>query len=512
MKIIVNVLFAILVCSLTVSDVNCLKILAVNPYQGKSHYFVFQPLLLELAKRGHDVTTISYFPQKQPVKNFTDISLDDSVKILEDVFPIEKSYLSVLGMAIFLVTSGTDNCRVLLQNKEVQNLWKSKTKFDVILVEQFQSDCALGLAYELGAPVVGLTSHTPMTWHYERFGMPSNPSYVPSLFFGGGTKPTLYQRIEAFFFNTYFNTLYNSYAQRTDQKTLAQYFDDVPPLEELGRQIKFYLMYTHPVLFGSSLIPENVKEVGGYHVAAPKSLPGDLKKFIDEAEHGVIYISFGSMLRATSTPRDKLEAIISAVSELPQRIVFKWEEPNLPGNPKNIYVSNWLPQNDILAHPNVIAFYSHCGLLGTTEAIHHGVPVLGMPIFGDQPSNAAAIEESGLGVRIDITTLTKEELLKQFKIVLDPEFRRKVKRISKAWHDRPMSAMDTAIYWIEYAVRNKDLNFRTPAADVPLYKYFNLDIIAIFTCIFYAMIYVIKYVLSLRRTHPNKQSKKSKMA
>ena len=54
------------------------------------------------------------------------------------------------------------------------------------------------------------------------------------------------------------------------------------------------------------------------------------------------------MLRATSTPKDKLEAIIGAVSQLPQRIVWKWEEKNLPGNPKNIYISNWLPQNDIL--------------------------------------------------------------------------------------------------------------------------------------------------------------------
>ncbi|XP_047997900.1 UDP-glycosyltransferase UGT5-like isoform X2 [Leguminivora glycinivorella] len=415
-------------------------------------------------------------------------------------------------MGIFLVTSGTDNCKMLLENKEVQNLWKSKTKFDVILVEQFQSDCALGLAHELGAPVVGLTSHTPMTWHYDRFGIPRNPSYVPCLYFGGGTKPTLYQRIEAFIFNTYFNSLYSWYAQRTDQKTLAQYFDNVPPLEELGRQMKFYLTYKNPILFGSSVIPENVKEVGGYHVVAPRPLSGELKKFIEEAEHGVLYISFGSMLRATSTPRDKLEAIIGAVSQLPQRVVFKWEESDLPGNPKNIYVSNWLPQNDILAHPNVKAFYSHCGLLGTTEAIHHGVPVLGMPIFGDQPSNAAAVEESGLGLRIDITTLTKEELLSKLKIILDPEFRRKVKRISEAWHDRPMSAMDSAIYWIEYAVRNKDFNFRSPAADLPLYKYFNLDVLAIFTFIFYALIYVVKRLFSLRKTQSNKLIKKSKKA
>lgn len=74
----------------------------------------------------------------------------------------------------------------------------------------------------------------------------------------------------------------------------------------------------------------------------------DLKKFIEESKHGVIYISFGSMLKAASTPKDKLEAIFAALAELPQRVIFKWEEKTLPGNPKNVYVSKWLPQNDIL--------------------------------------------------------------------------------------------------------------------------------------------------------------------
>lgn len=54
------------------------------------------------------------------------------------------------------------------------------------------------------------------------------------------------------------------------------------------------------------------------------------------------------MLQASTTPKDKLEAIISALSELPQRVVMKWDDKNLPGNPKNIFVSDWLPQSDIL--------------------------------------------------------------------------------------------------------------------------------------------------------------------
>lgn len=75
----------------------------------------------------------------------------------------------------------------------------------------------------------------------------------------------------------------------------------------------------------------------------------------------------------------------------------------------------------IAVHPKTLAFFSHAGMGGTTEAIHFGVPMVAMPIFGDQPSNAASIEESGLGVQIQYRDLNKENLLNIFKKVLDPE-------------------------------------------------------------------------------------------
>lgn len=56
---------------------------------------------------------------------------------------------------------------------------------------------------------------------------------------------------------------------------------------------------------------------------------------------------------------------------------------------------------------------------GTTEAIHYGVPVVAVPIIGDQPANAAAIEESGLGVQLQIRDITKESSLFALNRVLD---------------------------------------------------------------------------------------------
>ncbi|XP_050344523.1 UDP-glycosyltransferase UGT5-like [Nymphalis io] len=493
-------------------QVHSLNILGVFPYQGKSHFFVFQPYLEELALRGHNVTVISCFPREKSMKNYHDISLADKVKILEDAFPLKRSYYTIFQISVFLLSTGTSNCKTMLADENVRNLVNSKAQFDLVLIEQFNTDCGLGLAHKLSAPVVGLSSHQLMPWYYNRFGVPYNPSFVPFLLLEGGTKPTLYQRVERILFDAYFNTAYKFFGQRVDQNTLAQYFDDIPPLEELGRNMKFLLIYTNSLLTGSKLLPSNVIEVGGFHVAEPKPLPDELKKFIEESEHGVIYISFGSMLKATLTPKDKIEAITAALSELPQRVIWKWEEKTLPGNPKNIYLSKWLPQNDILAHPKVLAFYSHCGLLGTTEAIYHGVPMVGMPIFGDQPSNAAAVEESGLGVQIQFNELSKSKLLEKFRTVLDPKFHGRVKMLSKAWHDCPISAMDSAVYWAEFAAQHHNFTFRTPAADVPLYQYLCLDILSVLFVLILVIIIILKNLLSwmFRSKSSSQKTKKSK--
>ena len=271
MKLYNNIL--ILFISVLFNQVSSLNILGVFPYQGKSHFFVFAPYLRELANRGHNLTVISYFPLEKPIKNYHDISLAGKAKILEDVFAIERSYWTTIQIGFFLANSGTDNCVTLLEDENVQDLWKSERKFDLVLVEQFNSDCALGLAHVLGAPAVGLTSHVLMPWHYESYGIQYNPAYVPLLLFEGGTKPTLFQRIERTIFHNGFIYLFKFISRANNQNTLAQYFDNVPPLSELAQNLKLMLLYTNFVLSGSGLYPPNVHEVGGYHVAKPKELP-----------------------------------------------------------------------------------------------------------------------------------------------------------------------------------------------------------------------------------------------
>lgn len=71
---------------------------------------------------------------------------------------------------------------------------------------------------------------------------------------------------------------------------------------------------------------------------------------MDEAKFGVIYISFGSMIKSTTLSDSKKQAIIDAINEFPQRFIWKWEDDSINVNfdTNKLYISSWLPQTDIL--------------------------------------------------------------------------------------------------------------------------------------------------------------------
>lgn len=56
-------------------------------------------------------------------------------------------------------------------------------------------------------------------------------------------------------------------------------------------------------------------------------------------------------------------------------------------------------------------FISHGGMSGMYEAIDSGVPILGIPLFFDQPHNIANVVHWGAGLMLDHNTLTKDLLL-----------------------------------------------------------------------------------------------------
>lgn len=80
----------------------------------------------------------------------------------------------------------------------------------------------------------------------------------------------------------------------------------------------------------------------------PGTLEPRLRAWMDAAEHGVVYFSLGSMLKAASMPVAMRDTLVDVFRQLPQRVVWKFEA-DIPDLPANVRTSKWLPQMDILS-------------------------------------------------------------------------------------------------------------------------------------------------------------------
>lgn len=194
---------------------------------------------------------------------------------------------------------------------------------------------------------------------------------------------------------------------------------DMPSVAELVKDTSMFFVNQHFSLSGVKPLPPNVIELGGIHIQKSKPLPADLQQFLDNADHGVVFISWGSMIRAETLPAAKRDAFIKACGRLKQKVIWKWENETLANKPANMLVSKWLPQKDILCHPNVRVFMTHAGLMGSSEAAYCGVPVVATPMYGDQFLNAAALKQRGMGIILNYEDITESNVLKAVKKVLE---------------------------------------------------------------------------------------------
>ncbi|KAJ8930797.1 hypothetical protein NQ314_016374, partial [Rhamnusium bicolor] len=149
-------------------------------------------------------------------------------------------------------------------------------------------------------------------------------------------------------------------------------------------------------------------------------------------------------------------------------------------------------------HPNVVLFITQCGLQSMEEAILSHVPLVGMPFFGDQNSNAKIIDDKGVGLTISHRSISKE-LFKEtiLEVINNPVYRNRTKEISELIKDVEMTGLEMAVWWTEYTLRtNGSRHLRSPLVDLPLYKFYLLDVIIFVLAILSVFLFVIVRVVN----------------
>lgn len=98
---------------------------------------------------------------------------------------------------------------------------------------------------------------------------------------------------------------------------------------------------------------------------------------------------------------------------------------------------NFAAQRSILDHSSTVLFFTHAGPSSTNEALYHGVPMIAMPIGGDQIQEAMRIVAAGVGMSFQKNTFSVDDISGGVeKILMDREgeYRRNVVRMQRITH------------------------------------------------------------------------------
>lgn len=201
----------------------------------------------------------------------------------------------------------------------------------------------------------------------------------------------------------------------------------------------------------SAYLDGRIKGDSGYGSSLWKQLSEECSEWLEaKPQQSVVYISFGSMVSLTA---EQMEEIALALKE--SSLHFLWvvresQQETLPNwfmdstKQKGLVVS-WCNQLEVLGHPAIGCFVTHCGWNSTLEGLSLGVPMIGVPQWADQLTAAKYVEEIWrVGVRAkedEKGIVRKEEILNCFKEVMEGERSQVIKKNVSEWKKKSEKAI-----------------------------------------------------------------------
>ncbi|CAH2098384.1 unnamed protein product [Euphydryas editha] len=428
---------SILILSFLFMTTQAAKILGVFPIPSISHQVVFREITQELVKRGHEVTVITTdpaFPKGNGPANLKEIDVHDvSYAFWQNVFQAKYKAGTQKYISFKEMREGTKLFSYLLhmqiQTPLVQELITNKNNtFDLILIEAVMRP-ALVYSHIFKSPVILISSLGAIFNNHDIMGSLTHPILYPFTLQFKLYNLTLWEKFDLLRYH--YTTEYAVYLNEFDEHEMLKkdFGSDVPALKELYNNVHMLFLNIHPIWADNQPVPPSVVFMGGVHRVSPvggmrcAALPAawDLKTYLDSSKRGVIYVSFGTNVLSGMITPEKVKIMVKVLSKLPYDVLWKWDQDELPGKSDNIRISKWLPQSDLLRHPKMKLFVTQAGLQSTDEAITAGVPLIAIPMLADQWYNAEKYLKHGIGMKLDIGSLTEDQFKHAVETVITDE-------------------------------------------------------------------------------------------
>ncbi|KAI8051163.1 hypothetical protein BDF22DRAFT_777330 [Syncephalis plumigaleata] len=436
----------------------------------------------ELITRGHHITYVAY---------------DDNL--------VWSSYLSKVRQIGYGVKIGEqENIKTwMVRHSLSRNEWSmdDSPAIDVAVCDCVAYAC-MDAAHKLD---IGLVISTISSEYFDYF----RASYIPAI---AGTFPITLEHM--------------SFAERFYDKTvglLTQYLNNRPGLR--AHREKQLLAGVEPHVGAASRYDQALVLVGTFPGFEPPIAHG--AHFL-ENRNRVAFMAFGTLavispsryqklvdLFTTAYNAGLLDGVIWAVvrtsidfmpDEFQSRNIVTGKpsmthsvKDMLAGQHPFIRMVSYAPQQAILKHPSVKLFVSHCGIASIHEAIEARVPILGVPVIGDQQLQAARVEHFDIGRRLqwrDVDTSMAfdklSELVEGNKLVTIHSKIEQLARIAEISSRRlPLAADLVEMAAIPGAIRMLE----TPDKRMSWWRAHNIDVWLTVTAILIATLYTATYAV-----------------
>ncbi len=194
-------------------------------------------------------------------------------------------------------------------------------------------------------------------------------------------------------------------------ETIADPLEELDQLAGLGQGQMAGALAAETVF---SLVPEVLDHATGqvrpetdaflrFHETRPTTGSHPLPDWADP-DAPLIYVTFGSVTGSLAPFAGVFREALDALADLDARVMMtlgrKIDPADLGPLPRNAYVTQWWPQDAVLAH--AAAMLGHGGFGTTMGALAAGVPQMVVPLFSfDQAVNAQHVAAVGAGLTVD---------------------------------------------------------------------------------------------------------------
>ena len=479
-------MFAILYLGVTLHYVLAARVLVV-PGNMRSHILYMGHLGEVLSQQGHRVTLLlpsnahtslsyknstmeiitymtraetSYFDSKATSELFVNMALTKSMW---------KKTMIVRNISKGIQGTIRDECDDRFES-DTYGMVKSRG-YDLALVDPGDILCGYAYPYSMDIPYAPVSL---IFFGSALYRLPSLPSFTPTLVTTYSDSMTFTERL----LNTAADIVMMGSLYDSSTEYVERYAPHKPIIKphELGLKSVLWFSLAESTFHYPTPSMPNIVRIGDIMARPPNPLPIELSDFLDYADDGVILVSLGSYFNFV--PLDIVQKFCIAFSNVKAKVVWKIKHVgNCDIDEDKIKVMSWVPQNDILAHPNVKLFLTHGGYNSIIESIHNAKVMLVMPFAADQPLNANIVKNRNLGIIMDIANFQISELINNIDILFtDVKYERHIQAASNVLHDKLHSPGERASFAVNHVIKYGGGHLRSGAFELYLFQFLLLDV------------------------------------